>query len=486
MRFCNVMCGMSKRAKQILLIVAVQTTCLAVGLWMQQHYILSSVVHAAMKRAQSALESDAASLLIAVDEGEVARLIEHPSANEQFERLLRGHLPGSGDVMIVDSLWRPIFPADATIGSDKVEFEHIPDYQARTARKQHALAAWRPGRIKLSNAERLALVRALPDRNGYIIVHQSVAEIRARATGLVDSLPTISFVTLVWMFVLLSIAVYMILARLHDDMDQQRSRAASEALRQAQSLIRTRDAVIFGLAKLADSRDPETGDHLERISVYSTILASALARDPRYQKTVTPTFVRLIGISSALHDIGKVGVEDRILRKPGPLTPEEYATMQIHTTIGGDCLREIERRLGSSNFLQFAREIALTHHENWDGTGYPRGLAGTNIPLPGRVVAIADVYDALSSKRVYKSAFPHEKCVEIIRSDAGKKFDADLVEVWLGVEAKFRLIAQQIATRSDTRKPKQRSIPEADGDSERNFDELCLAASETSGEQKRM
>jgi HD-GYP domain-containing protein (c-di-GMP phosphodiesterase class II) len=216
-----------------------------------------------------------------------------------------------------------------------------------------------------------------------------------------------------------------------------------ESLKSSQALMRTQETVIFGLAKLSDSRDPDTGDHLERISYYSSTLAAALRQHPDFHNEITPTFIRLIGISSALHDIGKVGVEDAILRKPGPLTLEERALMTRHTRIGEDCLREIERRLGTSNFLQMAREIAASHHERWDGAGYPQGLAGEQIPLAARIVAIADVYDALSSKRVYKSPLGHQECVSTIAAEAGKHFDPRLVEVFLEIEGSYRNISRQ-------------------------------------------
>ena len=208
-------------------------------------------------------------------------------------------------------------------------------------------------------------------------------------------------------------------------------------------MLRTRDAVIFGLARLTESRDLETGNHLERISIYSTRLASAARRDPRFYNQITPSFVKLIGISSVLHDIGKVGIRDSILLKPGKLERQERPLMQLHAAIGGKCIREIESRLGKSNFLTMAREIAFNHHERWDGRGYPKGLAGDEIPLAARIVAIADVYDALSTKRVYREALPHEKCVEMIRSQAGRQFDPALVEIFLKVESEFREIAQQ-------------------------------------------
>jgi putative two-component system response regulator len=237
--------------------------------------------------------------------------------------------------------------------------------------------------------------------------------------------------------------VYMVVSRVHDEFARRGGQPAVEALRRTTDLLRTQDAVIFGLAKLADSRDTDTGEHLERIALYSSALASALRRRGTYREIVTPAFVEYLGTSSALHDIGKVGIEDSILRKPGRLTAEERRRIQEHSRIGEECLREIERRLGSSNFLRMAREIVASHHERWDGTGYPAGLKGHDIPLAARIVAIADVYDALATKRVYKDALPHDECVEIIRGEAGKQFDPLLVETFLEIEAVFRSIAQR-------------------------------------------
>lgn len=318
------------------------------------------------------------------------------------------------------------------------------------------------GTLETADGPHLAVARPVPDGEGYLVVHEPRAAIDARLAATLSSLPGISALTGIWTGALLGIATFMVLARFHDDAERERTRTVGDQLQQRQKLLRTRDAVIFGLAKLADSRDPETGDHLERISVYSTMLASVLRTHPKYAKEVSPAFVRLIGISSALHDIGKVGIEDRILLKPGPLTPDERQRIQEHAAIGGDCLREIEQRLGSSNFLQMAREIAFAHHERWDGGGYPQGLKGEEIPLPARIVAIVDVYDALSSRRVYKGPRKHEECVEIIRKAAGTQFDPDLVAVWLAIENRFREIGERYADRpTERRKTEAPAIPAA-------------------------
>jgi HD-GYP domain-containing protein (c-di-GMP phosphodiesterase class II) len=177
------------------------------------------------------------------------------------------------------------------------------------------------------------------------------------------------------------------------------------------------------------------------LPLYSTRLATALQWRSGYHSRINSTFVRLIGISAALHDIGKVGVEDSVLLKPGPLTKTERVLMESHAEIGGKCIRDIELRLGSSNFLQMAREIAISHHERWDGGGYPRALCGEEIPLSARIVAVCDVYDALSTRRVYKAGLAHEKCVEIIREGAGSQFDPEIVHAFQDIQEEFREIA---------------------------------------------
>lgn len=246
---------------------------------------------------------------------------------------------------------------------------------------------------------------------------------------------------------------WLIMARWNASRIRQESADAKAYAQQNQDLLRTRDAVIFGLAKLAESRDPDTGHHLERIAMYSTRLAEALRRDPRFAREITPTFMKLLGVSSALHDIGKVGVADAILLKPGPLTDGERIQIQQHTLFGSRCIEQIESRLGASNFLSMAREIALYHHERWDGTGYPYGKQGTDIPLAARIIAVADVYDALSVRRVYKEPFRHEKCVSIIRDGAGTQFDPQIVEVFLRIETEFERFAVEMSDLSLPEEP---------------------------------
>jgi HD-GYP domain-containing protein (c-di-GMP phosphodiesterase class II) len=208
--------------------------------------------------------------------------------------------------------------------------------------------------------------------------------------------------------------------------------------RMVRTRSRSREAMIFALAKLAESRDDDTGKHLERICRYVEILAAVVARnDPSLDEEWT----RTVAVTAALHDIGKVGIPDAVLKKPGKLTDEERRTMQSHTTIGGDTLIAVRREWSEDDFLRIAAEIALSHHERWDGTGYPFGLAAEDISLAARIVAVADVYDALTSKRVYKDAMPHEEAVRLIVEGSGRHFDPKIIDAFREVQESFRIIA---------------------------------------------
>jgi len=292
-------------------------------------------------------------------------------------------------------------------------------------------------------------------------VARSSTALPEETARLFAAMPAASALAFVWTIGLQSAIAYFLLARLQGEHLRRQSKSDEQSLHHTRDLLRTRDAVIFGLAKLAESRDPETGHHLERISLYSTRLAAAISRDPKYSRVITPSFVRLIGISSALHDIGKVALEDSVLLKPGELTSSERFKMQLHVEVGAESIREIERRLGTSNFLEMAREIANSHHERWDGAGYPAGLAGEDIPLAARIVAIADVYDALSARRVYKEPFPHSECVEIIRRESGRQFDPELVRIFLDVAPQFEEIARRFEDEWGTCQPDSCIHPDA-------------------------
>jgi putative two-component system response regulator len=202
-------------------------------------------------------------------------------------------------------------------------------------------------------------------------------------------------------------------------------------------LERTNSAAIYCLAALAETRDPETGEHIKRTREYIKELALELQNKEEYREVLTKEFIELLYKSAPLHDIGKVGVRDSVLLKPGRLTSEEYEEMKMHTIYGGESLMVGIKELGEDSFLTLAREIALTHHEKWDGSGYPRGLREKDIPISGRLMALSDVYDALISKRIYKSAYTHDEAKAIIIEGRGQHFDPDIVDAFLKREHKF-------------------------------------------------
>jgi putative two-component system response regulator len=206
--------------------------------------------------------------------------------------------------------------------------------------------------------------------------------------------------------------------------------------------LESRDLIIFSLAKLAESRDIETGTHLERMREYSRILADELTSRDLPEKP-DGQYVQLIHLTSPLHDIGKVGIPDRVLLKPGRLTNDEFEIMKQHTVIGGQTLDAAAGVRPDTDFLQIARDIAWTHHEWYNGEGYPRGLKGDGIPLCGRIVTLADVYDALTTKRVYKDAFSHETAKATIVSRCGEQFDPSVVQAFLARERDFIKILQR-------------------------------------------
>ena len=205
-----------------------------------------------------------------------------------------------------------------------------------------------------------------------------------------------------------------------------------------------RMATILALAKLAEYRDDDTGIHLERIREYAKIIAEEMAKKPNYIGYITKEYIEDIYHSSILHDIGKVGIPDAILLKPGKLTTDEFKLIKTHSTLGGDVLTAIEAGIEGQTFLTLAKEIAYYHHERWDGTGYPKGLSGENIPLSARIVALPDVYDALTSERIYKEIIPHEKARELIINEKGKHFDPDVVDSFLAREDDFKMICEKL------------------------------------------
>lgn len=226
---------------------------------------------------------------------------------------------------------------------------------------------------------------------------------------------------------------------------RQREDLETTVTEKSRELESTRDMALLAMARLAESRDRETGAHLERMAEYARILARALQSGP-YAGRISDEFVERLHKSAPLHDIGKVGVPDAILLKEGPLTAEEMRIMRSHTKIGGDTLRGLAAGTPDATFLDMAIEIAYQHHEKWDGSGYPKGLAGEEISLAARIVALADAYDAITSARPYKPAFEHKEAVRRIVVDRAKHFDPVVTDAFLECHRELDRIRQQVRT----------------------------------------
>ncbi len=216
----------------------------------------------------------------------------------------------------------------------------------------------------------------------------------------------------------------------------------AEVEKRTREVMAIQDVTIMALTSLAETRDSDTGNHIRRTQNYVRALARKLSLHPRFSSFLTLANINLLFKSAPLHDIGKVGIPDRILLKPGRLTPEEFEIMKTHTTLGRDALAHAEQMLGTEvAFLTLAKEIAYSHQEKWDGSGYPQGLKGDDIPVSARLMAVADVYDALISRRVYKEPMPHAQAMDIIRQSAGRHFDPDVAQAFLEIEDTIQAIA---------------------------------------------
>lgn len=239
----------------------------------------------------------------------------------------------------------------------------------------------------------------------------------------------------------------------HDILRGEKASLENEVARRTQELVRQReelhtiqDVAFYAMVSLAETRDNETGNHIRRTQTYIKLLAENLRNNPHYALQLDDRTIDLLYKSAPLHDIGKIGISDTILLKQGKLTEDEFEIMKTHTTIGYEAIQKAELVTGKSiEFLRYAKDIAYAHHEHWDGRGYPLGLAGNDIPLAARLMAIADVYDALISRRVYKPAFTHRDAVQLIWEGRGTHFDPDIVDVFMAINEELYAVALRYA-----------------------------------------
>ena len=242
------------------------------------------------------------------------------------------------------------------------------------------------------------------------------------------------------------VATHLALKKSSDFLRNRNTWLEQEIARRDQQMTAIQDVTILTMASMAETRDTETGNHIRRTQNYVKTLALHLKDHPRFRDYLTDEYIDTLYKSAPLHDIGKVGIPDRILLKPGKLTVDEFEVMKTHTTLGWLAITNAEKSLGvQADFLTVAKEIALFHQEKWDGTGYPEGRKGEDIPISARLMAVADVYDALICRRVYKAAMPHSLAVSIIVRGANQHFDPVIVDAFVALKDEFVAIAERYA-----------------------------------------
>lgn len=259
--------------------------------------------------------------------------------------------------------------------------------------------------------------------------------------------------------VLARIRTHLQLKAAADFLEDKAAFLENEVSRRAREIEAIQDVTILAMASLAETRDNETGNHIRRTQFYVRALAERLRSHPRFSGFLNDHTIKLLFKSVPLHDIGKVGIPDRILLKPGKFTPDEFEIMKTHTTLGRDAIITAERRLGIEvEFLTYAKEVAYSHQEKWDGSGYPEGLAGDAIPISARIMAVADVYDALISRRPYKEPWSHDKAVKLIADNRGTHFDPDIADAFIALQDEFFAISQRYADTDADIEEKRRQI----------------------------
>lgn len=295
------------------------------------------------------------------------------------------------------------------------------------------------GVVDTGNGLEIIAAAEIPEIGSRLMVHQRASGVDAAIARFMGPVRPIGVLISLCLVGATTLAVVHLVRSYENRLAEINEHLEALVEQRTRSLMNTRNAVIFGLAKLAESRDSDTGDHLERIRSYVTLIAEQLKEDGL---SIDEAYIDTLGLASSLHDIGKVGVPDSVLLKPGRLDADERLVIETHPEIGGECLKAIGERLGEDDFLQIAKEIAYGHHERWDGGGYPFRINGDSIPLSARITAVADVYDALRSRRPYKEPMSHEKAVSILVEGAGAHFDPVVVEAFVAREDEFRAISQ--------------------------------------------
>ena len=450
-----------KRSLLVGLISIATLACLLAGLLVYSSWLHSRIQSVVYQQVLMDNIQTAKQLRHLIDELDIQDIREDSASWERLQRVVEEiELPNDGFVCVVDQdsgllLCHPAMRQNPQLRqvpvgkcSIKVDGADTDIVSAISANDFVATG----GVAFIKGETQVVAVGHIKELNANVLVHQRASGITNAISRVMAPVKGIGGFVALLIVGLVGFVVFSITRRYENKLASINENLEEQVRQRTRSLMKTRNAVIFGLAKLAESRDTDTGEHLERIRAYVTILASELRRKhPEFDED----YIERLALASSLHDIGKVGIPDRVLLKPGKFVPEERAIMERHSVLGGSCLHAIQDELGEDDFLALATDIAFFHHERWDGTGYPAQLAESNIPLPARIVALADVYDALTSVRPYKTAMSHEKAKSIILEGCGSHFDPQVVEAFINCEVCFQEVAQTMQNSSPSAIQKQ-------------------------------
>ena len=441
----------------VALLIASQTACLGFGmfwatgwLWREFEDVVHSNVISQGKAIAHGLALKTAELgLNSVEPGtpeweEVQALCEQADIpHEGFACLMRydnGAMLCHPNLPIDPGLLR-LFPGHSLLISETTTGSIISVAHEAAAEGRRVVQ----GKVELDGNVHVVTAYSLPKLNAILAVYQSDMAIDLFIASTIRPVMQIGYALVAFIIGATAIVTVFLTERYETNLAEANAHLEKEVEQRTCTLQRTRNTVIFGLAKLTESRDRDTGEHLERIRTYVTILASELART---HQEIDHHYVADLAVASSLHDIGKVGIPDAVLLKRGPLTPVERKAMELHTILGSECLAMISKQLEEDDFLEIAQQIAIAHHEHWDGGGYPRGIQGKNIPLAARIVALADVYDALTNERPYKGPISHEEARNWIATRYAEQFDPSVVEAFIAREKDFARVNSSYANKS--------------------------------------
>lgn len=454
-----------KHTALVLLIVACQAVCLLGAIMVFSSKMRSSIRQTIHDQVLADNVQVAKQMTSLIRKMEISDIRENRDSWEQMQTSIRDiRLPNQGFVCLTDNtdgslLCHPDLKTHPKLAngseseSTMVKPAMVKPAMIKPAMAKAKMMSGKPSSDPVSQGEEvtgkvvnyfgeLQIIAAanIPEMGATVNVHQKAAGIEDNISQIMSPVMPIGLAISLGSLIFTSGLVLGVVRRYDNRLVTINDKLEQTVQDRTKTLRRTRDAIIYGLAKLAESRDTDTGDHLDRIRLYVTILGAQLGQT---DSTFTRNHIETLALASSLHDIGKVGIPDAVLLKPGRFTPEEREVMERHAAIGGECLKAIGDQLGEDDFLQLAREIAYCHHEKWDGTGYPFQISGESIPLAARIVALADVYDALRSRRPYKDPMSHAKAKKIILEGCGNHFDPQIVNAFLDCEEQFIQVSER-------------------------------------------